>query len=87
MASDERQQCINKIVKLNFSDMTMWYLLTVLERDEYSDIVSLLFSSLFGVPHDRFYKFVAKSKSPIGKLRKFDGGDIDLYGFRYRIAA
>ena len=61
----------------------MRYLLSLIDRKEYSDISKFLFDTLFGTANECFYDLIQSSKSPIYRLEECSNGDISIYHFKY----
>ena len=85
LSSELRQQCINHIDQTKFNSYTMYWLLNMIESEQYRDIRRLLFSILFGAPNRTFFKLIKDSTHPIGTLVEDTYGKIQLYNYFYSI--
>ena len=83
ISQEIRQECIDYISSLIIGQKTMRYLLSLIDRKEYSDISKFLFDTLFGTANECFYDLIQSSKSPIYRLEECSNGDISIYHFKY----
>ena len=82
-----RQNCIDKIAKKRINKVTMGYLLTLIEKSEYSNIRIPLFNILFSASIS-FFELINENNSSIPALeicKKGDSGDIYLYDIAYKV--
>lgn len=88
-AADEiESELIAKISKLSLERKTMYHLLKLLDKKEYSNIRKFLFIILFQVHAGAFYELIRKRKEPVYWLDEVtDGnGKIRIYDFEYEKA-
>jgi hypothetical protein len=83
MVSEERQDLVEYIGKIQLGVSTMIFLLSLIERKEYSDISKILFNTLFGYPNTEFFKMIIDSKEKLPILVENDNGDITIYNQKY----
>lgn len=83
ISQEFRQECIDYISSLIIGQKTMRYLLTLIDKKEYSDISKFLFDTLFGTANNTFYELIKKSKDTIYRLDETINGDISIYHFTY----
>lgn len=83
IASDLRQECIERIAALSFNSHTMYRLLCSIEYPSNRDIGRTLFSYLFGVPNESFFKLIEGVMEPRKEIALDKDGDIVIYGERY----
>lgn len=81
--ADLKQECIEYINELSVSEMTMYLLLTALDKKEYRHIQKLIFNTLFGTPNQTFFKMIIDNHGEINKLVETDEGTIILYDFKF----
>lgn len=79
-----RQKCVEYIDSLKFNKDTMYWILTAIEKKEYSDISKLMFNILFGKPNKTFFKLINENKEKLDVLEEDVNGDIDLYGIKFK---
>ena len=84
ISQEIRQECIDYISSLIIGQKTMRYLLTLIDKKEYSDISKFLFDILFGTANNTFYELIRKSKDITYRLDETINGDISIYHFTYR---
>ena len=85
-SSAARQHCVELIKKAKMSEKTMYYLLSLIENEDYKDISRLLFNMLFGAPNESFYRLIEKSRESVGFLKETPDGEIKLYDFSYSVS-
>ena len=85
LAAEIKQECVEYIDGIRLGEATMHYLLTLIERSEFSDIGRMLFSILFGTPNKEFFKLIDDSKEKIYKLKETDIGDIQILDFYFSV--
>ena len=61
----------------------MRYLLSLIDKKEYSDISKFLFDTLFGTANNSFYELIESSKNNIYRLEEAKNGNIKIYDFSY----
>lgn len=83
LSSEIRQECIEHIGNMPFTQSDMVYLLKQIEKPCYSSIKRKIFNILFGYPNTAFYGVLKSSVEPIAMLVEDDCGDVELYGTKY----
>ena len=83
-ATMAREECINKINKMNINDRTMLYLVSLLDNKDYTNIKSLLFTTLFWLPNKDCLRLIQNSKLPISTLKEDDDGELIIYGIKFK---
>lgn len=78
-----RQDCIEKIGKLNISPATMITMLKILDKPEHLKHKRLVFYTLFGYPNTAFHEVLVLSKEPLEVIKADKDGDIDIYGTKF----
>ena len=78
----ERDRRINSL-KLNLN--TIRLLVRTIDNKKYSQYRKGLFDTLFANRNDDFYKALIEIKEPISEIRLDPMGDIDIYGYKYKI--
>lgn len=81
-----RQSCIEEISNMNINEKTMRYLLTLIDKQKYSDISRYIFNILFSIGNGIFFKLVKPSIEPIARLVEDNQGDIVIYEFHYKMS-
>lgn len=83
ISQEVRQECIDYISSLIIGQKTMRYLLSIIDKKEFSDVSKFLFDTLFGTANECFYDLIQKSQETIYRLEECENGDIDIYNFSY----
>lgn len=83
-SSELYNECTDYISSLIIGKKTMRYLLTLIEKPEYSDISKFLFDTLFSVAHQTFYELIKNSSDKIYRLEECSNGDIKIHNFNYK---
>lgn len=78
-----QQKQVNIIQNLKLSKSTMYYLVNLIENEEYKDIRSLLFYGLFSTGNKSFYDLLEDNRDTIKILHEIQGGSIKLFDFEY----
>lgn len=78
----ERDKRINSL-KLNLN--TIRLLVRTIDNKKYSQYRKGLFDTLFANRNDDFYKALIEIKEPISEISLDPMGDIDIYGYKYKI--
>ena len=78
----ERDRRINSL-KLNLN--TIRLLVRTIDNKKYSQYRKGLFDTLFANRNDDFYKALIEIKEPISEISSDPMGDIDIYGYKYKI--
>lgn len=84
LAADVKQECVEYINNLSISEITMYLLLTVLDKKEYHHVRRRIFETLFGTPNQTFFKMISECKKDIQKVMECDNGDIKLYNYSFK---
>lgn len=79
---EERNNYINKF-KLNIN--TMKLLVATMENKKYSKYRTALFYMVFNLKNKQFHDILLKSSTQISKVEPDNDGDIDIYGYKYRL--
>lgn len=83
MLAEKKQELIEYIGNIKLSNSTMYYLLTLIEKPEYSDISKLIFNTLFGYPNTDFYKLIEENIEKLPVLIEDSKGEITIYNQKY----
>lgn len=84
IASAYRQDCIEKIGRMNISFPTMITMLKQIEKPEHAKHKRLIFYTLFGYPNTSFYETIRVSAEPMEVLVPCKDGNINIYGTNFR---
>ena len=74
-----------KIAALRINLNTVKLLIKTMGDDKYSSYKAGLFSSLFVNKDSDFYNAIIKIKEPVSEIEPDTSGDIDLYGYKYKL--
>ena len=74
-----------KIAALKINLNTVKLLIKTMGDDKYSSYKAGLFSSLFVNKDSDFYNAIIKIKEPVSEIEPDASGDIDLYGYKYKL--
>lgn len=84
LSNEVKQNCIDYIDKIKFSYSTMYYLLTTIEDEKYSNISRMIFNTLFGTPNKAFFSLIKMSEQPLDILQEDVSGDIEIYNILFK---
>ena len=87
-AEDIESELIVKITKLSLERKTMYHLLKLLDKKDYSNIRKFLFIILFQVHAGEFYELIQKRKESVYWLEETEDGHgtVRIYDFEYKKA-
>ena len=78
-----KEDVSKSISKIKFNNRTIYYLLTLLDRDSYSDIYKTLFVFLFSYPNSSFIDIIKDDRYENYDLVEDKSGDVDLFGVKF----
>lgn len=78
-----KEDVSKSISKIKFNNRTIYYLLTLLDRDSYSDVYKTLFVFLFSYPNSSFIDIIKDDRYENYDLVEDKSGDIDLFGVKF----
>lgn len=81
--AERRQDCINAIDKMSECEYTMYITLKELDNKETRDVYRFIYEVVFGKPNESFFKMIENSREPMFKVEEVEGGEIELYGFKF----
>ncbi len=85
IASEVKQECIEYINDMSICDVTMYLLLTALDKKENKDVKRRIFLTLFGTPNKTFFKMIVDNQGKINELYECNNGSIELYDLRFSL--
>lgn len=74
-----------KLDQLKYNYSTMYKVLWLTDKDVCKGFSDMLIDAMFEIRHRDFYNVLLQSESPIPQLVEDPDGDIDLYGYKFRI--
>lgn len=85
VADEIESELIAKISKLSLEQKTMYHLLKLLDKKDYTNIRKFLFMVLFQVHGGTFYELIRKRKEPVNWLIEVSKGNgtTKIYDFEY----
>lgn len=75
----------NEVLKMKMNVNTIKLLISLIEDKRNIKIRSRLFNLLFDPKNESFYAALEKSRTPISELEQNDSGDINIYGYNFKI--
>ena len=83
LSQEAKVQCYDYINKIKLNQHTMYWLISSIEKPEYSQIRDALLNSLFAYGNSGFLSLIKGSKKPVDLLVKTADGEIDIFGISY----
>ena len=84
MISEKIKQCVDKIMKFEWSEPSLYLMIKEIDNKKNSSIVTFLYDVLFYAPNSIFFNLIKQSCEDMFDLVEDKNGDIKIYDFKYK---
>ena len=82
--NDKMQECIEKILKFDWCEHSLYLLLKEIDNKKYTSFATPLIDILFQTPNELFFGLLRRSADTLFDLVEDKDGDIQIYDFKFR---